>query len=83
MTCGAFSPHYRLYKKQNIQLKNRIHSLLKERLFGFTKEEIFSSKRRELIAIAIIADIIEVSRFRDSKAFTCAPLQKCQIQTRR
>jgi len=119
---------YRLYKKQNIQLKNRIHSLLKERLFGFTKEEIFSNKRRELIrkispgtamqfqvnqlldrlerdeadveelekqvllsaepfmqeieiltgmkgisvfiAIAIIADIIDVGRFRDSKAFT-------------
>jgi len=119
---------YRLYKKQNTQLKNRIHSLLKERLYGFTQEEIFSSKRRELIrkispgtpmqfqvnqlldrlerdeadieelekqvllsaepfmneieiltsmkgvsvfiAIAIIADIIDVSRFKDSKAFT-------------
>jgi len=119
---------YRLYKKQNTQLKNRIHSLLKERLYGFTQEEIFSNKRREFIrkispgsamqfqinqlldrlerdeadveelekqillnaepfmkeieiltsmkgisvfiAIAIIADIIDVKRFRDSKAFT-------------
>jgi len=119
---------YRLYKKQNAQLKNRIHSLLKEKLHGFTQEEIFSKKEREhirtisigstmhfqvnqlldrlereeadveelqnqvlihavpfmkqieiltsmkgisvFIAIAIIADIIEVSRFRNSKAFT-------------
>jgi len=119
---------YRLYKKQNVQLKNRIHSLLKEQLFGFTQEEIFSKKNREhirkissraamriqvnqlldrlerdevdveelekqvllhaapfmeqieiltsmkgvsvFIAIAIIADIIDVSRFKNSKAFT-------------
>jgi transposase len=119
---------YRLYKKQNTQLKNRIHSLLKERLYGFTQEEIFSRKSRQeireisdepvlhfqlnqlldrlerdeadvealkdqvllqaapfmaqieiltsmkgvsvFIAIAIIADIIEVSRFRNAKAFT-------------
>jgi transposase len=119
---------YRLMKKQNAQLKNRIHSLLKERLYGFTQEEIFGKQSRgeirELcedpllkfqinllldrleqdeadvetlkerilvsavpfmeqidiltsmkgvsvfIAIAIIADIIEVNRFRNSKAFT-------------
>jgi len=119
---------YRLLKKQNTQLKNRIHSLLKEQLHGFTQEEIFSNKTRvnirkissgtamsfqvnmlldmleqiearveELanevlaraapfmkeievltslkgisvfIAIAIIADIIDVSRFKNSKAFT-------------
>jgi transposase len=119
---------YRLYKKQNVQLKNRIHSLLKEQLHGFTEEEIFGKKHREyirsispgtamhfqvnqlldrlerdegdieglenkvleeaaefmpqieiltsmkgvsvFIAIAIIADIINVSRFRNSKAFT-------------
>ena len=119
---------YRLYKKQNTQLKNRIHSLLKEQLHGFTEEEIFGRKHREyirtispgtamhfqvnqlldrlerdetdikelenkvllqaevfmpqieiltsmkgvsvFIAIAIIADIIDVNRFRNSKAFT-------------
>jgi transposase len=119
---------YRLLKKQNVQLKNRIHSLLKEQLYGFTQEEIFSNKTRvnirkispgtamnfqvnmlldmleqgesrveELkketlanaepfmkqieiltslkgisvfIAIAIIADIINVNRFKNSKAFT-------------
>jgi len=119
---------YRLYKKQNTQLKNRIHSLLKEQLLGFTQEEIFGKKDREyirtvlpgtpmncqvnqllnrlerdeadtveieeqvlvyaepymkqieiltsmkgvsvFIAIAIIADIIDVSRFKNSKAFT-------------
>jgi transposase len=124
---GLFTT-YRLYKKQEIQLKNRIHSLLKERLYGFTREEIFGKKnRRELrilskdpilgfqinqlldrlerdeadeealkeqvllaaepfmaqidiltsmkgisvfIAIAIIADIIDVGRFRNSKVFT-------------
>ena len=122
---------YRLYKKQNTRLKNRIHSLLKERLFGFTREEIFSNKRGALIrnispgttmqfqinllpdrlerdeadiaelenqvllgaepfmkeieiltgmkgvsvfiATAVIADIIDVSRFKDSKAFTSYP----------
>jgi transposase len=119
---------YRLLKKRNIQLKNRIHSLLKEQLHGFTQEEIFGIKSRvnirnispgtpmsyqvnllldmleqdeerveELekeilvhaapfmeqieiltslkgvsvfIAIAIITDIIDVSRFKNSKAFT-------------
>jgi transposase len=119
---------YRLYQKQNTQLKNRIHSLLKEQLYGFTQEEIFDRKSREqirgisdnpvvsfqinqlmgrlerdegdvealkervllaaepymaqitiltsmkgvsvFIAIAIIADIIEASRFKDSKHFT-------------
>jgi len=119
---------YRLYKKQNVQLKNRIHSLLKEQLHGFTQEEIFSKKEREhirgispgsamhfqvnqlldrlerdeadalelekqvkthaapfmrqieiltsmrgisvFIAIALIADIIDVNRFRNSKVFT-------------
>jgi transposase len=119
---------YRLYRKQNTQLKNRIHSVLKERLYGFTQEEIFDKKSREkvrelsdnpvvkfqinqlmdrlerdegdvevlkerilpaatpfmaridlltsmkgvsvFIATAIIADIIEVSRFKDSKHFT-------------
>jgi transposase len=124
---GLFST-YRLYKKQNTQLKNRIHSLLKEQLYGFTQEEIFDKKSRTkireissepvlkfqlnqlmdrlergeadtealkdhvllaaepfmaqidiltsmkgisvFIAIAIIADIIDVSRFRNSKAFT-------------
>jgi transposase len=119
---------YRLYRKQNTQLKNRIHSLLKEQLYGFTREEIFGKKSREkvrglsgnpivkfqinqlmdrlerdeedtealkervllhagpfmkqidlltsmkgvsvFIAIAVIADIIEVSRFKDSRHFT-------------
>ena len=119
---------YRLYKKQNVQLKNRIHSLLKEQLHGFTQEKIFGKKGREyirsispgtamhfqvnqlmnrlerdeadveelekqvllqaspfineieiltsmkgisvFIAIAVIADIIDVRRFRNSKAFT-------------
>jgi len=119
---------YRLYKKQNTQLKNRVHSLLKEQLFGFTQKEIFDKKSRAMIrgilpdtvlsfqvnqlidrlerdeadvealkeqvllnavpfmkqidvltsmkgvsvfiAIAIIADIIDVSRFKNSKAFT-------------
>jgi transposase len=119
---------YRLYRKQNTQLKNRIHSLLKEQLYGFTQEEIFDRKSRErvrkisdnavvkfqinqlmdrlerdegdvealkerillaaepfmtqiniltsmkgvsvFIAIAIITDIIEVNRFKDSKHFT-------------
>ena len=40
---------YRLYKKQNTQLKNRIHSLLKEQLYGFTQEEIFDQKSRKEI----------------------------------
>jgi transposase len=40
---------YRLYQKQNNQLKNRIHSLLKEQLYGFTQEEIFDRKKREMI----------------------------------
>jgi transposase len=119
---------YRLYQKQNTQLKNRIHSLVKEQLYGFTQEEIFDSKSRAkirelyedpalrfqlnqlmdrlerdeqdavllreqvllharpymketgiltsmkgvsvFIAIAIIADIICVNRFRNSKHFT-------------
>jgi transposase len=119
---------FRLYQKQNVQLKNRIHSLLKEQLYGFTQEEIFDKKSRQkirgisenpllnfqinqlmdrlerdevdvealkeqvlraaepymaeidiltsmkgvsvFIAIAIIADIIEVGRFKDSKHFT-------------
>jgi len=119
---------YRLVKKQNCQIKNRIHSLLKEQLHGFTQEEIFSNKSRvnirklspgtamnkqvnllldmleqseahteelineilangapfmreieiltslkgvsPFIAIAIIADIINVRRFKNSKAFT-------------
>jgi transposase len=124
---GLFAT-YRLFKKQNTQLKNRIHSLLKEQLHGFTQEEIFGKRDRQeiraispgspmhfqvnllldrlerdeadvqllqdtillhaapfmaqidiltsmkgisvFIAIAIIADIIEVSRFKNSKAFT-------------
>jgi transposase len=124
---GLFST-YRLLKRQNIQLKNRIHSLLKEQLYGFTHEKIFTKQTRErirnisvdpilkfqlnfllnrlerdeadgealkeqvllaavpfvpqidiltsmkgvsvFIAIAIIADIIDVSRFKDSKHFT-------------
>ena len=124
---GLFTT-YRLYKKQTIQLKNRIHSLLKEKLYGFTREEIFDAKNREkirrietgtamafqigelldmleykesrveplkerimaqaepymneidiltslkgisvFIAIAVIADIIKVGRFKNSKAFT-------------
>ena len=119
---------YRLYQKQNTQLKNRIHSLLKEQLHGFTEEQIFDQKNRirirsisvgtvlhfqvnqlldrlergeadvevlkgqvlqqaipymaqidiltsmkgisVFIAIAIIADIINVNRFKNSKAFT-------------
>jgi len=124
---GLFTT-YRLYQKQNTQLKNRIHSLLKEHLYGFTREEIFDRRSREtirnievgsamhfqinqlldrlerneedvealktrvlihaepfmreidiltsmkgvsvFIAIAIITDIIEVSRFPNSKTFT-------------
>lgn len=124
---GLFTT-YRLYLKQKVQLKNRIHSVLKEQLHGFTQEEIFDKKGKEqireispgtalnfqvnqlldrmerdeqdiqalkdrillqaspfmaqieiltsmkgvsvFIAIAIIADIIDVSRFRNSKAFT-------------
>jgi transposase len=124
---GIFST-YRLYQKQNTQLKNRIHSLAKEHLYGFTQEEIFDKKSRKEIrkisldpvlkfqinrlmdrlerdeadvealkeqallhaepylgqidiltsmkgvsvfmAVAIIADIIDVSRFKDSKHFT-------------
>ena len=124
---GLFTT-YRLYRKQNTQLKNRIHSLVKEQLYGFTREELFDLKSRGrvralsndpvlsfqinqlmdrlerdeadvealkervllaaapfmaqieiltsmkgvsvFIAIAIIADIIDVSRFRNSKAFT-------------
>jgi transposase len=119
---------YRLYQKQNTQMKNRIHSLVKEQLYGFTQEEIFDKKSRErirelsdnpvfsfqinqlmdrlergegdveaikgqvlvaaepfmgqidiltsmkgvsvFIAIAIIADVIDVSRFKNSKHFT-------------
>jgi transposase len=119
---------YRLMKKQETQIKNRIHSLVKEQLYGFTQEAIFGRKSRQqirelapgtamhmqinllldllegmeaqverlkeriqvqgepfmaqidiltsmkgvsvFIAIAIIADIIEVNRFRNSKAFT-------------
>jgi transposase len=124
---GLF-PAYRLYRKQNTQLKNRIHSLVKEQLYGFTQEEIFDRKSRAkirelsadpvlkfqlnqlidrlerdeedvnvlkeqvllhaepfmeqigilasmkgvsvFIAIAVIADITEVSRFKDAKHFT-------------
>jgi len=124
---GLFAT-YRLFKKQNTQLKNRIHSLLKEQLHGFTQEEIFGKQDRQkiraisidspmhfqvnllldrlerdeadvellqdkillhaapfmaqidiltsmkgisvLIAAAIIADIIDVSRFKNSKVFT-------------
>jgi transposase len=124
---GLFTT-YRLFQKQNVQLKNRIHSLLKEHLYGFTQEEIFGKKDRQnireiaggtpmnyqinlllnrlerdegdietlkeqilflaepfmaqieiltsmkgvsvFIAIAIITDVIDVNRFRNSKAFT-------------
>ena len=34
---GLFSTYW-LYQKQNIQLKNQIHSLVKEHLYGFTQE---------------------------------------------
>ena len=40
---------YRLYRKQNTRLKNRIYSLLKEQLYGFTQEEIFDRKSRTRI----------------------------------
>ena len=124
---GMFTT-YRFFQKQNVQLKNRIHSLLKEQLYGYTQEEIFGKKDRRkireiapgtpmnfqvnllldrlerdeadieklkdqvlllaepfmeqieiltsmkgisvFIAIAIVADIIDVNRFRNSKAFT-------------
>ena len=124
---GLFTT-YRLYKKQIVQIKNRIHSLLKEKLYGFTQEEIFDQKSRKtlrelelgtalafqlnelfdylayqesrvdplkeqimaqaapylreieiltsmkgvsvFIAAAVIADIITVGRFKDSKSFT-------------
>jgi transposase len=117
----------RLYRKQNTQVKNRVHSLMKERLYGYTREEIFGVHMRQnirgleagtvlnfqvnqlldrlergeqdveklkerillqaaplmkqieilcsmygisvFIAIAIMADIIDVSRFRNAKAF--------------
>ena len=39
----------RLYRKQAVQYKNRIRSLLKENLCGFTREEIFDKKNRETI----------------------------------
>ena len=123
---GLFTT-YRLYKKQNTQVKNRVHSLMKERLYGYTREEIFGVHMRQnirglqagtelnfqvnqlldrlergeqdveklkerillqaaplmkqieilcsmygisvFIAIAIMADIIDVSRFRNAKAF--------------
>jgi transposase len=45
---GLFST-YRLYKKQQTQLKNRIHSLLKEYLYGFTQEAIFGKRSRKEI----------------------------------
>jgi len=49
---GLFTT-YRLFKKQNTQLKNRIHSLLKEQLHGFTQEAIFGKRdRQEIRAIA-------------------------------
>jgi transposase len=118
----------RLYKKQIVQIKNRIHSLLKEKLYGFTREDIFDRKSRKklrelgqgtppafqlnelfdyleyqesrvdplkgqiaaqaapyikeieiltgmkgvsvFIAAAVIADIITVNRFKNSKSFT-------------
>ena len=124
---GLFTT-YRLYKKQIVQTKNRIHSLLKEKLYGFTQEEIFDQKSRKkilelengtvlsfqlndlfeyleyqesridplkaqimvqaapyikeidiltsmkgisvFIAAAVVADIIKVDRFRNSKTFT-------------
>jgi transposase len=40
---------YRLYKKQTVQTKNRVHSLLKEKLYGFTQEEIFGKYGRSSI----------------------------------
>jgi transposase len=40
---------YRLYLKQMVQVKNRIHSLLKEYLYGYTQEEIFDKKSRKKI----------------------------------
>jgi transposase len=43
---GLFTT-FRLYQKQNVQMKNRIHSLLKEQLYGYTQEEIFDRKSRE------------------------------------
>jgi transposase len=45
---GLFTT-YRLLKKQIVQLKCRIHSLLKEHLYGFTQEEIFGKKDRKQI----------------------------------
>ena len=124
---GLFTT-YRLYKKQIVQIKNRIHSLLKEKLYGFTQEEIFDKESRKeirslesgtalafqinelfdyleyqesrvdplkeqimgqavpylreieiltsmkgvsvFIAAAVIADIINVNRFKNSKTFT-------------
>jgi transposase len=49
---GLFAT-YRLLKKQNTQLKNRIHSLLKEQLHGFTQQEIFGKRgRQEIRAIS-------------------------------
>ena len=37
----------RLLKKQTVQIKNRIHSLLKEKLHGFTQEHIFGKGSRK------------------------------------
>jgi hypothetical protein len=36
----------RLMKKQDVQLKNHLHSLLGERLYGFMREEIFGKRSR-------------------------------------
>jgi transposase len=59
---GLFST-CRLYKKQNTQLKNRVHSLLKE-------QPVRVYAGRNLWEREPGADIIEVNRFKDSKHFT-------------
>jgi hypothetical protein len=59
------------------QLKNRIHSLLKEQLWlagepFLAQIEILTSMKGISVfcAIAIIADVIDIKRFKDSKHFT-------------
>jgi transposase len=71
---------YRLYGEQNTRLKNRIHSPLKERIplhaEPFMKQIGLLTSMKGIsvfIAIAVITDVISVSRFKGSKHFTSYP----------
>ncbi|GMO67737.1 MAG: hypothetical protein Ta2A_15800 [Treponemataceae bacterium] len=68
---------YRLYQKQNTQIKNRIHSLLKEHLYGFTQEEIFSRKSRQVIR-KISAN--EVLRFQLNQLLTMLERNEADVE---